>query len=72
MLDALALVDADDESLLSKPNEFKNADMIVNLRVACLRLLFMTMSFPKLADTPQNTSRARIISVFFNSLYSRS
>lgn len=72
MLESLALADADDESLASKPNEFKNADMIVNLRVACLRLLSMAMSFPEFANAPQNTSRARIISVFFKSLYSRS
>lgn len=71
MLESLALADADDDSLASKPNEFKNADMIVNLRVACLRLLSMAMSFPDFANTPQNTSRARIISVFFKSLYSR-
>lgn len=72
MLESLALADADDESLASKPNEFKNAEMIVNLRVACLRLLTMAMNFPDFANTPQNTSRARIISVFFKSLYSRS
>ncbi|KAJ5831817.1 Histone acetylase complex subunit [Penicillium riverlandense] len=72
MLESLALADADDESLASKPNEFKNAEMIVNLRVACLRLLSMAMSFQEFANTPQNTSRARIISVFFKSLYSRS
>lgn len=72
MLESLALADADDESLASKPNEFKNADMIINLRVACLRLLSMAMNFPEFANTPQNTSRARIISVFFKSLYSRS
>ncbi|KAJ6107212.1 hypothetical protein N7523_008535 [Penicillium sp. IBT 18751x] len=72
MLESLALADADDESLASKPNEFKNAEMIVSLRVACLRLLSMAMNFPEFANTPQNTSRARIISVFFKSLYSRS
>ncbi|KAL4999408.1 hypothetical protein BDV10DRAFT_193620 [Aspergillus recurvatus] len=72
MLESLALADADDENLASKPNEFKNAEMIVNLRVACLRLLSMAMSFPEFASTPQNTSRARIISVFFKSLYVRS
>ncbi|KKK18394.1 hypothetical protein P175DRAFT_0247193 [Aspergillus ochraceoroseus IBT 24754] len=72
MLESLALADADDDNLASKPNEFKNAEMIVNLRVACLRLLSMAMSFPEFANTPQNTSRARIISVFFKSLYVRS
>ncbi|KAE8354212.1 transcription-associated protein [Aspergillus coremiiformis] len=69
---SLALADADDESLASKPNEFKNAEMIVNLRVACLRLLSMAMSFPEFASAPQSSSRGRIISVFFKSLYSRS
>ncbi|RAH67424.1 histone acetyltransferase TRA1 [Aspergillus aculeatinus CBS 121060] len=72
MLESLALADADDESLASKPNEFKNAEMIVNLRVACLRLLSMAMSFQEFGNAPQNSSRARIISVFFKSLYSRS
>ncbi|KAN0080763.1 hypothetical protein V8E54_003967 [Elaphomyces granulatus] len=72
MLESLALADADDESLAPKPNEFKNAEMIIDLRVACLRLLSMAMGFPEFANTPQNTSRARIISVFFKSLYSRS
>ena len=72
MLESLALADADDESLAPKPNEFKNAEMIVNLRVACLRLLSMAMSFQEFANPAQNSSRARIISVFFKSLYSRS
>ncbi|KAL3477677.1 hypothetical protein BJX99DRAFT_257277 [Aspergillus californicus] len=73
MLESLALADADDEGLATKPNEFKNAEMIVNLRVACLRLLSMAMTFPDFASTTQqNTSRARIISVFFKSLYVRS
>ncbi|KAL4805091.1 hypothetical protein BDV18DRAFT_24971 [Aspergillus unguis] len=72
MLESLALADADDDNLASKPNEFKNAEMIVNLRVACLRLLSMAMTFPEFANVSQNTSRARIISVFFKSLYLRS
>lgn len=72
MMESLALADADDESLASKPNEFKNAEMIVNLRVACLRLLSMAMGFQEFANGAQNPSRARIISVFFKSLYSRS
>ncbi|KAL4938978.1 hypothetical protein BDV06DRAFT_44315 [Aspergillus oleicola] len=72
MLESLALADAEDDNLASKPNEFKNAEMIVNLRVACLRLLSMAMSFPDFGNTPQSSSRARIISVFFKSLYVKS
>ncbi|KAF9891502.1 hypothetical protein FE257_003969 [Aspergillus nanangensis] len=72
LVESIALADAEDESLAAKPNEFKNAEMIVNLRVACLRLLSMAMGFPEFANAPQNTSRARIISCFFKSLYSKS
>ncbi|KLJ09499.1 transformation/transcription domain-associated protein [Blastomyces silverae] len=72
LMESLALVDVDDESLAPKPNEFKTAEQIVNLRVSCLRLLSMAMSFPDFASGPQNTGRARVIAVFFKSLYSRS
>ncbi|KAJ5494893.1 hypothetical protein N7539_000009 [Penicillium diatomitis] len=72
VLECLALADADDDQLASKPNEIKGAEMIVNLRVACLRLLSTAMSFQEFANTPQNTGRSRIISNFFKSLYSRS
>jgi transformation/transcription domain-associated protein len=72
MLESLALADAEDESLASKPNEFKNAEMIGNLRVACLRLLSMAMGFPEFATGPNASSRGRVISVFFKSLYSKS
>jgi transformation/transcription domain-associated protein len=72
MMEALALADADDESLAPKPNEFRNAEMIIALRVSCLKLLSMAMSFQDFANTPTNTSRARTIAVFFKSLYSKS
>ncbi|EER41047.1 histone acetylase complex subunit Paf400 [Histoplasma capsulatum H143] len=72
LMESLALVDVDDESLAPKPNEFKTAEQIVNLRVSCLRLLSMAMGFPEFASGPQNTGRARVIAVFFKSLYSRS
>ncbi|EEH23239.2 hypothetical protein PABG_05450 [Paracoccidioides brasiliensis Pb03] len=72
LMESLALVDSEDEALASKPNEFKTAEQIVNLRVSCLRLLSMAMSFPEFASGPLNTGRARVIAVFFKSLYSRS
>ncbi|KAK2732878.1 hypothetical protein FQN55_003885 [Onygenales sp. PD_40] len=72
LMESLALADVDDESLASKPNEFKTAEQIVNLRVSCLRLLSMAMKNPDFATGPQNTGRARVIAVFFKSLYSRS
>lgn len=71
MMESLALADAEDDALAPKPLEFKNAEMIVCLRVSCLRLLSLAMTFKAFAeDQPQN--RGRIISVFFKSLYSKS
>lgn len=72
MMESLALADADAEILHPKPDEYNNAQLIVNLRVSCLRLLSLAMSLPDFATGPQNTSRARIITVFFKLLYSKS
>ncbi|KIV86517.1 hypothetical protein, variant [Exophiala sideris] len=72
MMESLALADADAEILHPKPDEYNNAQLIVNLRVSCLRLLSLAMSLPDFANGPQNTSRARIITVFFKLLYSKS
>lgn len=72
LMESLALADVDDESLAAKPNEFKTAEQIVSLRVSCLQLLSMAMGFSDFASGPQNSSRSRIIAVFFKSLYSRS
>jgi len=71
MMESLALADADAEILHPKPDEFNNAELIINLRVSCLRLLSMATSLPDFATGPQNTSRARIITVFFKLLYSK-
>ena len=72
MMESLALADADDETLAPKPSEYNNAETIIALRVSCLKLLSTAMSYPEFANSPQNTSRARIIAVFFKSLYSKS
>ncbi|KIX99466.1 uncharacterized protein Z520_05042 [Fonsecaea multimorphosa CBS 102226] len=72
MMESLALADADSEILHPKPDEYNNAQLIVNLRVSCLKLLSIAMSLPEFATGPQNSSRARIITVFFKLLYSKS
>ncbi|KAF2743549.1 hypothetical protein M011DRAFT_471297 [Sporormia fimetaria CBS 119925] len=72
LMESLALADADDEGLASKPYEQRNAEHIVNLRVACIRLLSTAQSFPEFSTAPPNTSFLRIITVFFKSLYSKS
>ena len=72
MMESLALADADDETLHAKPSEYSIAETIVSLRVACLRLLSLAMNFPDFASNAQQSSRARIIAVFFKSLYHKS
>ncbi|KAI9850594.1 MAG: hypothetical protein M1838_005379 [Thelocarpon superellum] len=72
LMEALALADADDESLAGKPHEHRTAEALVQLRVACIRLLSMAMSNAEFGNAPQNQSRPRIIAVFFKSLYAKS
>lgn len=71
-MESLALADAESEVLHPKPDEFSNAELIVNLRVSCLKLLSMANGLPEFGQAAQNTSRARIITVFFKLLYSKS
>ncbi|ETN36411.1 uncharacterized protein HMPREF1541_08688 [Cyphellophora europaea CBS 101466] len=72
-MESLALADAESEILHPKPDEFSNAELIVNLRVSCLKLLSMAMALPEFGqNAAQHTSRARIITVFFKLLYSKS
>lgn len=72
LMESLALADADDEGLASKPFEQRNAEHIINLRVACIRLLSTAQSFPEFSTTPPNQTFLRIIAVFFKCLYSKS
>ena len=72
LMESLALADSDDEHLTSKPLEYRNAELIIKFRVACIRLLSTAMELKDFQDTPSNNnSRAKIISVFFKSLYSK-
>jgi transformation/transcription domain-associated protein len=72
LMESLALADAEDEGLASKPFEQRNAEHIVDLRVACIRLLSTAQSFPEFSTTPPNQTFLRIIAVFFKCLYSKS
>ncbi|KJX98434.1 transformation/transcription domain-associated protein [Zymoseptoria brevis] len=82
LFETLALVDADDESLAPKPYEYRTAESIVRLRVAGLKLLTTAIRLPGFSPTaapapgqtgqqPNNQHRARVISIFFKSLYSK-
>ncbi|KAI4155573.1 MAG: hypothetical protein LQ340_000907 [Diploschistes diacapsis] len=70
--EALALADAEDETLAAKPMEHRTAESIVNLRVACIKVLSTALSIPEFANQQPPPPRNKIISVFFKSLYSPS
>ncbi|KAK9721294.1 transcription-associated protein 1 [Basidiobolus ranarum] len=70
--EALALADAEDQALVSRPTQHKNASSLTNLRIVCIKLLSAAMACSDFCSPRQNTTRARIISVFFKSLYSKS
>lgn len=76
LLEALALADADDEQLSNnKVAEHRTSESVLNLRVVCIKLLSMAVTYPEFSNPTSNTTsqtRGRIISVFFKSLYSKS
>lgn len=75
LMESLALADASDESLASKAAEFRTHDYIVNLRVACIKILSTAMGFEEFMKgqpNQPNPTRTKIVSVFFKCLYSDS
>ncbi len=70
LLESLALADAQDESLAGKPAEHRTHEAIINLRVACIKMLTTAMNFDEFAKGPSNATRTKIVSVFFKCLYS--
>jgi transformation/transcription domain-associated protein len=72
LMEALALADTEDDLLAVKHTEQRNAEHIVHLRVACIRLLSTAQNFPEYSTTPPNQTFLRIIAVFFKCLYSKS
>ncbi|KAI0408138.1 FAT domain-containing protein [Xylaria palmicola] len=72
LMESLALADATDESLAGKPAEFRTHESIVNLRVACIKILSKAMGFEDFQKGQNNPTRTRIVSVFFKCLYSES
>lgn len=74
LLEALALVDAEDESLTSshKVFEYRTSDLLVQLRIVCIRLLSLALTTSDYLTTQQPQTKTKIIAVFFKTLYSRS
>ncbi|KAK9457474.1 hypothetical protein V1511DRAFT_170812 [Dipodascopsis uninucleata] len=80
LMEALALADAEDEALLAAPHpqrtmEYGVFEQLVQLRIVCIRLLTLAMMSPEFFQNhpaQQAQTRAKIIAVFFKTLYSRS
>ncbi|KAK9477125.1 hypothetical protein V1514DRAFT_353659 [Lipomyces japonicus] len=80
LMESLALADAEDEALLATPNpqramEHTVFEQLVQLRIVCIRLLTLAMMKPEFFQNhpaQQAQTRAKIIAVFFKTLYSRS
>ncbi|KAI4289198.1 MAG: hypothetical protein L6R35_001538 [Caloplaca aegaea] len=72
LMESLALADAADEVLATKPTEYRTAQSIVELRVSCIRLLSLAIGLNEFNVQQHSQTRARIIAVFFQSLYSHS
>ncbi|KAI6272293.1 hypothetical protein MCOR27_008404 [Pyricularia oryzae] len=69
LMESLALADATDESLAGKPQEFRTHQNIVNLRVACIKILRTAMGFDEFMKGPANGTRTKIVQMFFKCLY---
>ncbi|KAG1055750.1 hypothetical protein G6F43_002312 [Rhizopus delemar] len=68
--EVLALADAEDQALVSKGSQHKNETPLMNLRIVCIQLLSAAMACSDFSSPRQIHTRARIIQVFFKSLYS--
>ncbi|KAI9276344.1 FAT domain-containing protein [Sporodiniella umbellata] len=70
--EALALADAEDQALASRSSQYKNTASLMNLRIVCIKLLSAALACSDFSNQRQIHTRARIIQVFFKSLYSKS
>ncbi|CAK9440169.1 uncharacterized protein LODBEIA_P42690 [Lodderomyces beijingensis] len=74
LLEALALVDAEDESLANvhRLSEYRTSKQLIELRVVCIRLLSLALSKPDFAIGSLAEARIRILGVFFKALCNKS
>lgn len=68
--EAIALVDAEDESLASaqRVTEYQTAEQLVQLRVVCIKLLSLALKNEEFASAQQGATRIRILAVFFKTM----
>ncbi|ODV71827.1 histone acetyltransferase TRA1 CYBJADRAFT_142845 [Cyberlindnera jadinii NRRL Y-1542] len=74
LMEALTLVDAEDESLTSahKVSEHRTSEQLVKLRVVCIKLLSLALTKPEFTSNQQGHTRIRILAVFFKTLCAKS
>ncbi|GEQ72657.1 hypothetical protein JCM33374_g6344 [Metschnikowia sp. JCM 33374] len=74
LLEALALVDAEDESLANvhRLYEHRTSKQLIELRVVCIRLLSLALTKPGFSLGPLSEARIRILGVFFKALCNKS
>lgn len=74
MLEALALIDAEDDSLTSAHRAFEHrtAEQLVTLRIVSIKLLSLALTIPEYKLIQQLQTRSKIMTVFFKTLYNRS
>ncbi|CCE63283.1 hypothetical protein TPHA_0E01900 [Tetrapisispora phaffii CBS 4417] len=65
--ETIVLADAEDESLstMQRVSEYKTSEQLVQLRVACVKLLAAALKNEKIATSQQGNVRIRILAVFF-------
>lgn len=68
--EAIALVDAEDESLASahRVTEYQTSEQLINLRVVCIKLLALSLKNEQFASAQQGSIRIRILAVFFKTM----
>lgn len=68
--EAIVLADAEDESLSSiqKAAEYNTSEQLIQLRIACIKLLAIALKSEELVDAQQGNIRIRILAVFFKTM----
>ncbi|RCK57773.1 Transcription-associated protein 1 [Candida viswanathii] len=74
LLEALALVDAEDDSLANvhRLNEYRTSNQLIELRVVCIKLLSLALTKPDFSLGTLGEARIRILGVFFKALCNKS
>lgn len=68
--EAIVLADAEDESLstIQRATEYQTSEQLVQLRVACIKLLAFALKNEEFAAAQQGNIRFRILAVFFKTM----